>query len=110
MKTKIVSCYTADSKQVKQEVKSTVILPPLVFLGTVDLLVLTSLVQLIFILKILFTYFTKQVTLMRRSTVLNLPLQLVFLAGLFVPVRPFQPSLMLGGKTRWRTHNTSFTS
>ncbi len=31
MKTKIVSCHTADSKQVKQEVNSTVILPPLVF-------------------------------------------------------------------------------
>jgi len=31
MKTKIVSCHTVDSKQVKQEVNSTVILPPLVF-------------------------------------------------------------------------------
>ncbi len=31
MKTKIVSCHTADSKPVKQEVNSTVILPPLVF-------------------------------------------------------------------------------
>ncbi len=31
--TKIVSCHTADSKPVKQEVKSTVILPPLVFPG-----------------------------------------------------------------------------
>jgi hypothetical protein len=30
-KTKIVSCHTADSKPVKQEVNSTVILPPLVF-------------------------------------------------------------------------------
>jgi hypothetical protein len=29
--TKIVSCHTADSKLVKQEVKRTVILPPLVF-------------------------------------------------------------------------------
>jgi hypothetical protein len=29
---KIVSCHTADSKTVKQEVNSTVILPPLVFL------------------------------------------------------------------------------
>jgi hypothetical protein len=29
IKTKIVSCYTADSKPVKQEVNSTVILPPL---------------------------------------------------------------------------------
>jgi hypothetical protein len=31
MKTKIVSCHTADSKPVKQEVNSTVILTPLVF-------------------------------------------------------------------------------
>ncbi len=33
MKTKIVSCHTADSKLVKQEVNGTVILPPLVFPG-----------------------------------------------------------------------------
>jgi hypothetical protein len=33
MKTKIVSCQTADSKPVKQEVNGTVILPPLVFPG-----------------------------------------------------------------------------
>jgi hypothetical protein len=31
IKTKIVSSHTADSKQVKQEVNGTVILPPLVF-------------------------------------------------------------------------------
>jgi hypothetical protein len=31
IKTKIDSCHTADSKPVKQEVNSTVILPPLVF-------------------------------------------------------------------------------
>ena len=31
IKTKIVNCHTADSKPVKQEVNSTVILPPLVF-------------------------------------------------------------------------------
>jgi hypothetical protein len=31
--TKIVSCHTADSKPVKQEVNCTVILPPLVFPG-----------------------------------------------------------------------------
>jgi len=34
--------------------------------------------QLLFILKILFTFVTKQATLMRRSSVLNLPLKLVF--------------------------------
>jgi hypothetical protein len=44
-------------------------------LSTVDLLVLTSFEHLIFILKILFTFFTKQATLIRRSTVLRLPLQ-----------------------------------
>ncbi len=33
IKTKIVSCHTADSKPVKQEVNGTVILPPLVFPG-----------------------------------------------------------------------------
>jgi hypothetical protein len=31
IKTKIVNCHSADSRQVKQEVNSTVILPPLVF-------------------------------------------------------------------------------
>jgi hypothetical protein len=33
IKTKIVSCHTADFKPVKQEVNGTVILPPLVFPG-----------------------------------------------------------------------------
>jgi hypothetical protein len=33
MNTKIVSCHTADSKPVKQEVNGTVILPLLVFPG-----------------------------------------------------------------------------
>jgi hypothetical protein len=33
IKTKIVSCQTADSKPVKQEVNGTVILPPLAFPG-----------------------------------------------------------------------------
>jgi hypothetical protein len=47
-------------------------------LDTVDLLVLTSLDQVIFILKILFTCSTKQPTLIRRSTGLSFPLQLVF--------------------------------
>ncbi len=36
MKTKIVSCHTADSKPVKQEVNSTVILSPLVFPGSTN--------------------------------------------------------------------------
>jgi hypothetical protein len=47
------------------------------------LLVLTSLDQLISKLKILFSFFIKQPTLMRRSTVLILPLQLVF-PGFFI--------------------------
>ncbi len=39
IKTKIVSCHTADSKPVQQEVNSTVILPPLAFPDcTIDLL------------------------------------------------------------------------
>jgi hypothetical protein len=33
IKTKIVSCHTADSKPVKQELNGTLILPPLVFPG-----------------------------------------------------------------------------
>jgi hypothetical protein len=44
-------------------------------ISTVDLLVLTSLDQLVFIMKILFTFVTKQVVFMRRSIVLS-PLQL----------------------------------
>jgi hypothetical protein len=41
-------------------------------LSTVYLLVLTSLDQLLFLIKILFAYVTKQAALMRRSTVLSL--------------------------------------
>jgi hypothetical protein len=52
-------------------------LPKLRF-STVDLLVLTGLDQLLFILKVLFTFLKKPATLMRRSTVQSLPLQLVF--------------------------------
>jgi hypothetical protein len=46
---------------------------PVTNISTVDLLVLTSLDRPLFILKILFTFFIKQPTLMRRSTVLSLP-------------------------------------
>jgi hypothetical protein len=49
-------------------------------LSTVDLLVLTRLDQFVFKLKILFSFFIKQVALMWRSTVLSLLPQLVFLA------------------------------
>jgi hypothetical protein len=41
-------------------------------LGTVDLLVLTSLDQLIFIMNILFTFVTKQAKLLRGQIVLSL--------------------------------------
>jgi hypothetical protein len=44
----------------------------------VDLLVLTSLYKLFLVLKILFTFVTKQPNLIRRSTVLSLPLPLAF--------------------------------
>jgi hypothetical protein len=37
IKTKIVSCYAAISKPVKQEVNGTVILPPLVFPGVIKI-------------------------------------------------------------------------
>jgi hypothetical protein len=47
-------------------------------LTTVVLLVLTSLDQLLLLLKILFIFFTKQSNLMRRSTVLVLLPQIVF--------------------------------
>jgi hypothetical protein len=50
-------------------------------LSTVDLLVQTSLDQVLSILKILFSYITKEATLVRKSIVLSLPFQLVFLAG-----------------------------
>ncbi len=40
IKTKIVSCHTADSKPVKQEVNSTVILPPLAFPGLYNIRIL----------------------------------------------------------------------
>ncbi len=48
-------------------------------LNTVDLLVLTSLDQLIFIWKILFIFSTKLATLVRRLTALSLPFQQGFL-------------------------------
>ncbi len=60
-------------------------------LSTVDLLILyyNFLVAVIFILKILITLVAIQATLMRRSAVLSLPLQLVF-PGVPVSVRQWQ--------------------
>ncbi len=54
-------------------------------LSTVDLPVLTSLDQLLFVLKSLFTNFTKQAPLMRKSIVLSLSLQLLFPAPTLNP-------------------------
>ncbi len=53
-------------------------------LRTVGLHVLTSLDQLIFTMKILCTFWAKQATLMRRSTVPSLPVQLVFPGESFI--------------------------
>jgi hypothetical protein len=53
-------------------------------LSTVGLHVLTSLDQLIFTMKILCTFWAKQATLMRRSTVPSLPVQLVFPGESFI--------------------------
>ncbi len=47
-------------------------------LSTVDLLVLTSLDQLLFIMKVWFSFFSKHATLMRRPIVLSLLHQLLF--------------------------------
>jgi hypothetical protein len=57
--------------------------------GSVQLTSLYSLDQLLFILKILLTSFTKQATLMRRSTVRSLPPQSVFLAVTITAVKSF---------------------
>jgi hypothetical protein len=48
IKTKIVSCHTADSKPVKQEVNGSVILPPLVFLASTFASVVTAAATLMF--------------------------------------------------------------
>jgi hypothetical protein len=53
-------------------------------LSTVGLLILHIIDQFLFILEILFTYFTKQATLMRRSNVLRFPTQLVFPGCAFI--------------------------
>ncbi len=42
IKSKIVICHAADSKPVKQEVKGTVILPPLVFPGLTKMKMFTA--------------------------------------------------------------------
>ncbi len=87
IKTKIVSCHTTDSKPVKQEVNSRVILSPFCVpwknaptsrarmkgrISAVDLHVLTSSDQILLILKIYFYFLRKHGILKRRSTVLSL--------------------------------------
>jgi hypothetical protein len=47
-------------------------------LSKIDLLVLVRLEELVCMLKIFFTFFVKYTTLMRRSIVLSLPIQIVF--------------------------------
>jgi len=47
-------------------------------LSKLDLLVLVRLEELVCMLKIFFTFFVKYTTLMRRSIVLSLPIQIVF--------------------------------
>ncbi len=67
-------------------------------LRTINLLAPTSLDQLIFTLKILYTLVTKQATLMRRSTVQSLSLHLVF------PALTFWRALFVDQKTEGRHH------
>ncbi len=50
----------------------------------VDLLVITSLDQLIFIMKILFTFTTKQTASVSKSILLSLPPQLAFPETVFL--------------------------
>jgi hypothetical protein len=52
IKTKIVSCHTANSKPVKQEVNGTEILPPLVFRATGLVPARPSQVRLILVRKV----------------------------------------------------------
>ncbi len=81
-------------------------------LSTVDLLALTSLDQLIFILIMSYTFITKQATIMSRLTILSFPVKLAFPAdrtgmmvrtlGLHFKLSPFETSGSI--------HNTSFSS
>ncbi len=64
-------------------------------LGTVDLLALPSLDEVVLILKMLFTSFMRQVILIRRSTVLSHPLKLMF------------PGQTDGRKNGWKDSQTS---
>ncbi len=69
-------------------------------LSTVNLLVLTSLDQLIFILKILFTVVTRQADIKRRSTVPSLPFLLAFPAPVPCLMFPFNCSELNPASTK----------
>jgi hypothetical protein len=73
-------------------------------LSTIDLLVLTNLDQLLLMMQTWLSFFTKQVTLMRRSIVLSLPLSLCSLA-----LQQLSPKMLgLPGRGRqWQTHQHS---
>ncbi len=68
------------------------------WLSTVDLLVLTSLDQL-FLLKIVFNFFTKQAAWMRWSTALSLPPPLVFCGVMIIHLLVRTGVRSNGGKT-----------
>ncbi len=71
--------------------------------STVDLLVLISWYQLLLIKQLLFTFLQNQAALMRRSTVLSLPLQLVF------PGWSYQQSVHLNMKSMILLLKSSYT-
>jgi hypothetical protein len=66
-------------------------------LSTVELLVSTSLDLLLLIMQTLFTLLQKQAFLVRRSTVLILPFQLVFPGRGVVVIKKFSLSLTVWG-------------
>jgi len=81
-------------------------------LSTIDLFVLTGSDQLIFVMKILFTFVTKQAALLKRTTLLSLPLQLVF-PDLTYPTPPatqvkqmrrLTPERHSSAKQQWLNH------
>ncbi len=69
-------------------------------LSTVDLLAPTSLVQLIFMFKILLTFVTKQAALIRRSSVQSLALQLGF-PGQSIPLK----NTIALSRSQWKDSN-----
>jgi hypothetical protein len=72
-------------------------------IGTVDLLVLTCLDNLLFILITIFSFFTKPANLIWRSNILSLPFQLVFLEQGYTKVCQTQMSVgeMIFDRKAW---------